>query len=188
MLDADGMHGTSRRALIRLADLGYAVARIKLKDLSPAIRGRVMAQYSDLCAQENVSLTLFVPSPASSSHDPRRADSKMVAGGKNDQIISPYANRLGEALDVRFVGRMKREYLPVQGRRFRIDFAFPVEKVAIEFDGYRYHGFSRKGFKQGLIRQNILVAHGWRVLRYTLTDVRDRLDGILLEIEAALHS
>ncbi|QQD71906.1 DUF559 domain-containing protein [Acidithiobacillus ferrivorans] len=63
-----------------------------------------------------------------------------------------------------------------------------MEKVAIEFDGYRYHGFSKKGFKQGLERQNILVAHGWRVLRYTLTDVRDRLEVVIKEIESALIS
>ena len=32
--------------------------------------------------------------------------------------------------------------------------------------------------KESLEHQNILVAHDWRVLRYTLTDVRDRLDDV----------
>lgn len=81
---------------------------------------------------------------------------------------------------------MLREYRPILGRRFRIDFAFPVQTVAIEFDGYRHHGFSKKAFRKGLERQNTLVSHGWPVLRYALTDVRDRLDALIKEIRAAL--
>jgi very-short-patch-repair endonuclease len=100
---------------------------------------------------------------------------------------SPFADRLWAALDARFPGRVQREYQPLTDRRYRIDFAFPEEKVAIEFDGYRYHGFSRDGFRRGLIRQNALVMSGWRVLRYSLTDVRDRLEEILEEITRSLH-
>ena len=67
-----------------------------------------------------------------------------------------------------------------------MDFAFPDEKLAIEFDGYRHHGFSKTGFHNGLARQNFLVTHQWRFLRYTLTDVRDRLDLVLKQIDSAL--
>lgn len=139
------------------------MARLTLADLSPAMREQVMAQYAIA---------------------PKKAKAKKQASNS----ISPYADLLGDKLDTGFPGRMLREYQPVQGRKFRIDFAFPMEKVAIEFDGYRYHGFSKKGFKQGLERQNILVAHGWRVLRYTLTDVRDRLEMVIKEIESTLIS
>jgi very-short-patch-repair endonuclease len=137
------------------------MARLTLNDLSPAMREQVMAQYAI-------------------------ASKKTKAKKQARATLSPYADLLGDKLDTGFPGRMLREYQPVQGRKFRIDFAFPMEKVAVEFDGYRYHGFSKKGFKQGLERQNILVAHGWRVLRYTLTDVRDRLDGVMAEIGWAL--
>ena len=142
------------------------MARLTLADLSPVIREQVMAQYG---------LHQYgIPSKKAKAKKQARA------------TLSPYADMLGNALDARFPGRMLREYQPVKDRKFRIDFAFPMEKVAIEFDGYRYHGFSKKGFKQGLERQNILVAHGWRVLRYTLTDVRDRLDAVMAEIGQAL--
>jgi len=137
--------------------------RILLDDLPSDVRDQVVAQYGLL-------------NPASKKVKPKQIGS----------AISPYADRLGKALDDRFPGRMLREYRPISERKFRIDFAFPMERVAIEFDGYRYHGFSKKGFKQGLERQNILVAHGWRVLRYTLTDVRDRLDSVVEEIGKAL--
>ncbi len=144
------------------------MARLTLADLSPAMREQVMAQYG----LHQYGIT------------PKKAKAKKQARA----TLSPYADLLGDKLDTGFPGRMLREYQPVQGRKFRIDFAFPMEKVAIEFDGYRYHGFSKKGFKQGLERQNILVAHGWRVLRYTLTDVRDRLEVVIKEIESALIS
>ena len=148
------------------------MARLTLADLSPAIREQVMAQYG-------IPLKKAKASEASKKRRPVKP--KQIAAA-----LSPYADMLGDKLDAGFPGRMLREYQPIQDRKFRIDFAFPMEKVAIEFDGYRYHGFSKKGFKQGLERQNILVAHGWRVLRYTLTDVRDRLDDVMTEIGAAL--
>ena len=101
--------------------------------------------------------------------------------------LSPYADCLGSALEKQFPGRVQREYRPLEQRRYRIDFAFPDEKLAIEFDGYRHHGFSREGFRKGLERQNLLVMAGWRVLRYSLTDVRDRLDAVLEEIGRSLN-
>ena len=133
------------------------MARISLKHLPAAMRAEVIQTYG---------------------LDKRMATAR---GGS-----SPYADRLGQALDIRFPGRLVREYLPIVHRRYRIDFAFPLEKLAIEFDGYRYHGFSKKGFREGLERQNLLVMHGWCILRYSLTDVRDRLEDILLEVETAL--
>ena len=109
-------------------------------------------------------------------------------GKRGSASLSPYADRLLAALQERFPDRVRAEYRPLAQRRFRIDMAFPEERVGIEFDGYRYHGFSRSGFRLGLERQNLLVRHGWRILRYTLTDVRDRLDTVISEIEETLEA
>ena len=159
------------------------MARLTLADLSPAIREQVMAQHGlapwSCGRREGVA-------PCKGVAPCQGVTLKKVKPKQIRASLSPYADHLGDALDASFPARMLREYQPISGRKFRIDFAFPVEKLAIEFDGYRYHGFSKKGFKQGLERQNILVAHGWRVLRYTLTDVRDRLDDVMTEIGAAL--
>lgn len=164
------------------------MARLTLADLSPAIREQVMAQYA--IVPKKVLSADAPAGPAGSDRCDASADAllrtKKVKTKQIGAALSPYADLLGDALDTRFPVRMLREYQPIKDRKFRIDFAFPIEKVAIEFDGYRYHGFSKKGFRQGLKRQNILVAHGWRVLRYTLTDVRDRLDEVVNEIGTAL--
>lgn len=109
---------------------------------------------------------------------------KIKRAGK---ILSPYAETLGAALESRYPARMLREYRPLTGRKYRIDFAFPNERLAIEFDGYRCHGFSRKGFRDGLKRQNLLTGQGWRFLRFTITDVRDSLADVLADVDHALQ-
>jgi len=121
---------------------------------------------------------------------PKRAVREHAARGdkRGFTSLSPYADRLLAALQERFPERVQAEYRPMAERRFRIDMAFPAERVGIEFDGYRHHGFSRSGFRLGLERQNLLVRHGWRILRYTLTDVRDRLDRVMAEIEETLEA
>ncbi len=140
------------------------MARLSLKDLPLSMQTQIMVQYG-----------------IQKTSKPSK---------RKNASVSPYADRLEKALVQHFEEHhLCKEYKKaVPNRNFRIDFAYPVEKLAIEFDGYRYHGFSKKGFKGGLQRQNLLVTYGWRVLRYSLTDVRDRLDHILLEVQQSLNS
>jgi very-short-patch-repair endonuclease len=48
----------------------------------------------------------------------------------------------------------------------RVDFAYPVELVAIEVDGFSAHG-SPRAMARDFDRQNALQALGWTVLRFT---------------------
>ncbi|WNR43310.1 DUF559 domain-containing protein [Paenibacillus roseipurpureus] len=63
------------------------------------------------------------------------------------------------------------------GSRF-IDFAFLrfSLKLAIEIDGYTSHAsqISRTQFSDQLSRQNHLILDGWKILRFTYDDVKDR--------------
>lgn len=63
------------------------------------------------------------------------------------------------------------------GTRF-IDFAYIRQglKLAIEIDGYITHAsqISRTQFSDGLIRQNHLMIDGWKILRFSFDDVKDR--------------
>ncbi|MGH3930710.1 MAG: DUF559 domain-containing protein [Pseudonocardiaceae bacterium] len=52
-------------------------------------------------------------------------------------------------------------------------------------DGYRTHS-TRVAFQHDRTRQNVLVAHGYTVLRYTAHDVSTRLGSILDEIAAVV--
>jgi very-short-patch-repair endonuclease len=68
---------------------------------------------------------------------------------------------------------------PVHG--YVADFLDPALRLILEVDGYRTHG-TWIAFQNDRTRQNVLVAHGYTVLRYTAHDVRTRLAAILDEV------
>lgn len=68
---------------------------------------------------------------------------------------------------------------PVVG--YIADFLDPARRLIVEVDGYRTHS-TWIAFQGDRARQNVLVAHGYTVLRYTAHDVQTRLGSILEEI------
>lgn len=66
----------------------------------------------------------------------------------------------------------------VPGRRFRADILIPRLRLIIELDGFAYHR-SKSAFRADRERQNLLVLHGYRVLRYTNKHVQSHLPEIL---------
>ena len=68
---------------------------------------------------------------------------------------------------------------PVHG--YIADFLDPARRLILEVDGYRTHG-TWVAFQNDRTRQNVLVAHGYTVLRYTAHDVQTRLGSILDEV------
>jgi very-short-patch-repair endonuclease len=70
---------------------------------------------------------------------------------------------------------------PVLG--YIADFLDPVLRLILEIDGYRTHS-DRMAFQHDRTRQNVLITHGYTVLRYTAHDVAIRLDSVLDEIAA----
>ena len=86
-------------------------------------------------------------------------------------------------LETRFLRLVKRSRLPAPERQHRVrdrgrvlgvvDFAYPERKLAIETDGYRWHG-SRARWERDLARGNDLMGAGWRVIRVTDSDLTRR--------------
>lgn len=63
-----------------------------------------------------------------------------------------------------------REYCPVQGRRWRVDFAWIADRLAIEVEGGIWNGgrhTSGAGFTKDIEKYNALTLAGWRVIRVT---------------------
>lgn len=58
----------------------------------------------------------------------------------------------------------------VPGFRYRVDFAFPDEKVAVELDGYEYHN-SKEQFTNDRKRQREMEVGGWRFIRFSGSEV-----------------
>lgn len=76
----------------------------------------------------------------------------------------------------------------IPGRKFRIDMALPNIGLALELDGWQWHAKHLEDFKRDRRRQNLLVTHGWRVLRFTAEDVKKDIDGCLQMIEDAINA
>ncbi len=68
----------------------------------------------------------------------------------------------------------------------RLDFAFPEARVAVEVDGYRWHA-TRSKFEADRRRDRAAARHGWRIVRVTWSDIRDRPGEVLATIVALLE-
>lgn len=77
--------------------------------------------------------------------------------------------------------------VPFTGRGWRIDIALPAYCVAIESDGYEFHGRSLAGFKRDRQKQMDLIKHGWVLIRASSEQVRQDLDGFMRDIDMAIQ-
>jgi very-short-patch-repair endonuclease len=71
---------------------------------------------------------------------------------------------------------------PVGG--YKVDVAFPKQKVAIETDGWAFHS-SQEDFQNDRERQNKIALLGWQVLRFTWLDLTGYPHRVLAEIRYA---
>jgi very-short-patch-repair endonuclease len=67
----------------------------------------------------------------------------------------------------------------------RLDFAYPSHRLAIEADGYRWHG-GRERWRKDVRRENRLKLMGWTLLRFSWEDVHDQPEAVAGSIRAAL--
>ena len=79
------------------------------------------------------------------------------------------------------------QYVVKDGDRFvaRVDLAYPLERVAVEVDGFRYHD-TRIQFDHERTRANDVVALGWTLLRVTAQHLHDDPEGVVDWIRSAL--
>jgi very-short-patch-repair endonuclease len=69
--------------------------------------------------------------------------------------------------------------------RFRVDFAYPARRIAIELDDDSTHG-TASALRSDLRRQNRIVLRGWLILRFTRADVELDAEGVRATLEQAL--
>jgi very-short-patch-repair endonuclease len=68
---------------------------------------------------------------------------------------------------------------------YRIDLAYPDERVAIELDGQIH--LQREVWERDHFRQTVLTNAGWHVLRFTWTQYKENPAWMVREIRAALR-
>lgn len=76
----------------------------------------------------------------------------------------------------------------VPGRRFRLDIAFVDALLAVETDGWLYHGKYLDDFKRDRARDRLLVRNGWRVIRFFSSEILNDPVALTDEIQEALDA
>lgn len=96
-------------------------------------------------------------------------DQRALGDRRLESALEPVMARL---LVDRDVGPVEfQAILRLDGRTVRVDFLLPRPRIVVEVDGLAVHG-SRDALDDDLERQNLLVRHGYLVLRYTVTHLR----------------
>jgi len=84
----------------------------------------------------------------------------------------------------------EREVMFARPRRWRFDFAWPAQRVAVECDGGTYTGGRHTrgdGYRRDAEKLNAAAALGWRVFRVTADMLRDDPHGIVDMVCAAVE-
>jgi very-short-patch-repair endonuclease len=74
---------------------------------------------------------------------------------------------------------------PFQG--LEIDMRWPEHRLALEFDGHRFHG-SRAAFERDRRRDQVLAAHGYTVIRVTYRQILEEPYAVIARLAMALQA
>lgn len=67
------------------------------------------------------------------------------------------------------------QYSPIEDRRYRVDFAIPAKRLLIECNGGQWvNGRHNRAssLDAEYCRHNLLVAHSWKVLYFTMAQIK----------------
>ena len=71
---------------------------------------------------------------------------------------------------------------------YRLDFAWPDDRVAVEVDGFRFHDRDPKSFVADRVRDRSLLREGWLILRFGASEVLDSSARCTSEILSVLQA
>lgn len=74
----------------------------------------------------------------------------------------------------------------MSGRSYEVDCVWPERRLIVELDGHATHA-TRASFECDRIRDRMLQAAGWRVVRVTWRQLREDPGAIAADLSALLH-
>ena len=108
------------------------------------------------------------------------AADKLIEHGPQEKLVQAIKRELP---NISFEEN-KKNVIPK--KKFEIDIAFVDQKLAVEVDGWAYHGKYLSGFVRDRVKQNLLVCEGWRLLRFTANQIYKKEDKCIEMIKKCL--
>jgi very-short-patch-repair endonuclease len=97
---------------------------------------------------------------------------------------SPMETRMRIPLVLAGIPPEVQHVVVVNGRRYRLDLAYPELRIAVEYDGEEHRTQARA--RRDLLRESDLVSAGWLILRFDAAVVMRRPHQIVAEVQAEL--
>jgi len=142
-------------------DSALRARAVTLEELAAALRARGPWKHA-----RRAAAVLDLASSASCSVPETQARLLFLAAGLPTPV---------EQFEIRVDGRLLA----------RVDFAWLLERLIVEIDGYAHHN-GRGAFERDRRRQNDIVLAGWTVLRFTPTQLRDQPAAVAAAVRQAL--
>lgn len=163
-----------------LVDLG---AVQPLRAVSDALEQGVAARLMSVAAVER-SLHLVARRGRRGAGTIRRVlDDRALGADAPDSVLEPRMARL--LLEHGLPPAAFQHWVRVKGRRYRLDFAYPTVKLAIEVKGWNHHS-SPGAMDADFEREALITADGWTILSFSWLAVVRRPGQVAAQIRAVL--
>lgn len=177
-----------RRRDLKAADIvernDLRVTTLALTVVEAAVRQRGGAKIMDSALQQRVDVHALWRAHLRNKGRYGSPAARRLLRAAEDNAHSEAERLLIRILKAAKITGWKANY-PVAG--YRVDVAFPNQKVAIEVDGFAFHSDS-DDFHTDRIRQNAIALAGWQVLRFTWLDLVEYPERVTAEIKRAIRA
>jgi very-short-patch-repair endonuclease len=170
-----------------------------VREMQVTTMPRTVIDMAAVCREETVDIALdaAIRQGMSRRRFLNRVDDLAAPGGNGIAIIRKLVTeRVAEqgltesAFERLLMRELKKSRLPLPECQspigeFRVDFAYPEQRLVIEADGYRWHE-GRAAWERDRLRISELAASGWQVLLVTWLQLKYRADEVIDRIRRAL--
>jgi very-short-patch-repair endonuclease len=163
---------------------GLTVTELALTVVEASVRRRGGAKLMDRALQRNVDLQALWR-----AHLRNKGRYGSPAARRMLQAAADGSRSEAERLLVKLMRQAGltgwRTNYPVAG--YKVDAAFPKQKVAIEVDGFAFHT-DEEVFQIDRQRQNTIALTGWQILRFTWLDLTEYPERVIAVIRSAISA
>lgn len=161
---------------------GLCVTALPLTVIEAAVRQRGGAKLMDTALQRHVELRQLWRAHLRNKGRHGSPAARRLLQAAADGARSEAERLLVKLLRDSGITGWRTNY-PVGG--YKVDVAFPRQKVALEADGWAFHS-DHEDFQKDRERQNKISLLGWKVLRFTWLDLTEYPQRVIAEIKFAI--